>query len=76
MVNEDLKKPKKVYRAGLIHLNVWENSTQEGVMKSFSISRAYKDKNDNWQHTTSFKLSDLPKLKLLVEKAYEENMLN
>ena len=43
---------------------------------SFSIQRSYKDKEDNWQHTTNLRTQDLPKLQLLLNKAYEEQTLS
>lgn len=40
-------------------------------MKSVSLQRAYKDKNGNFQHTTSFKDNDIPKAVLALWKAYD-----
>jgi hypothetical protein len=75
MKEENKKKPVNSYKAGLINLNIWENETNEGKVKSITISRAYKDKEENWQHTSSLRISDLPKLMLLLNKAYEDNVI-
>ena len=72
----ETKKPQKTYRAGAISLNVWENAMGEEKMKSFSIQRAYKDKEENWQHTQSLRIMDLPKLMVLLEEAYKEQVIS
>ncbi len=69
-------KPIKVYKAGVITLNLWENETVEGKMKSFTFSRSYKDKEDNWQSTQSLRTSDLPKMKILIDEAYKDLVLS
>ena len=66
------KKPKKTYKAGTLSLSLWENENNT----SYSFQKAYKEDNsEEWKYTSSLSLSDLPKLKLLLEKAYEEGML-
>lgn len=67
-------KPLKIYKAGAISLSLWENETKDGNFKSFTLSRAYKDKDDNWQHTQSLKVADLPKLKVLLDQAYTDHI--
>ena len=39
--------------------------------KTISLQRRYKDKNDEWQSTTSLRVNDLPKATLVLQKAYE-----
>ncbi len=66
-------KPLKEYRAGLISLNLWENVSKEGEkFNSFTFKRLYKDKEEKWQTTQSLRISDLPKIKILVEEAYKD----
>lgn len=69
---EDKKKPTKTYRASLLNLSVWENENEEGVIHSFSFQKSYKDLDGEWKHTQSLGVSDLPKLRLLIEKAYSD----
>ncbi len=70
------KKPIKNYKAGTLTLSLWENKLEENKIISFSIQRSYKDKEDNWQHTSNLRTQDIPKLQLLLNKAYEEQILN
>lgn len=70
------KKPEVKFSAGGISAAVWVNvgQTNDGKPSEFrtiSLQRAYKDKKDQWQHTASFRLNDLPKAALVLTKAYE-----
>lgn len=70
-------KPTKIYKAGVISLNLWENETQDGnTMISFTLNRSYKDKDDKWQKTQNLRVSDLPKLKILLDEAYKDSIFN
>ncbi len=73
--NKNNKKPVKTYKVGLLNLSLWENELTEGKMKSFTFQRAYTDSKGVWQHTQSLGLSDLPKLRLLIEEAYKDQVL-
>ncbi len=69
-------KPEKKFSAGAISATVWANEAKnkQGEPVSYrtvSLQRAYKDKNDVWQHTNSFRVGDLPKATLVLQKAYE-----
>ena len=68
--------PEKKFTTGAISAAIWTNtgktkSGQEMGFKSISLQRSYKDKNDEWQHTSSLRLNDLPKATLVLSKAYE-----
>jgi hypothetical protein len=68
--------PEKRFSAGAVSVSVWKNEvknkTGEQVeFRTISLQRAYKDKEDKWQHTNSLRLNDLPKAVLLLNKAYE-----
>lgn len=70
------KKPIKTYKAGLLSVNVWENETVTGSMKSFSFQRGYKDeKNDEWKNTQSLRLRDLPVLAILLDEVYKDECI-
>jgi hypothetical protein len=71
----DIKKPVKSYKAGAISFNIWENEVGEDTFKSFTFQRAYKDKDDKWQHTQSLKVNDLPKLIALADEAYKDSIV-
>jgi hypothetical protein len=70
-----MEKGIKAFRAGSISATVWSNtgSSEKGEFefKTITIQKNYKDKNDVWQHTNSFTTGDLPKIRLLADKAYE-----
>jgi len=70
-----MNKPEKKFRAGAISATIWKNQNQKGT-KSFSyhtisLERAYKDQAGGWKTTASMRLADLPRAKLVLNKAYE-----
>jgi len=69
------QKTIKNYKVGLLTLSLWENELTEGKMKSFTFQRAYTDSKGEWQHTANLKISDLPKLRLLIDEAYKDQVL-
>jgi hypothetical protein len=59
---EKMQKPIKKYSAGAIHIAVWENQSTEGKQyNTVTLTRNYKDKNDQWKTSSSFKVNDIPK---------------
>ncbi len=70
------KGPEKKFRAGAIAATVWKNQAKnptngEGTYFTISVDRSFKDKDGKWQSNSSFRLSDLPKVSLVTQKAYE-----
>jgi len=70
------KKPEIKFKAGAISAAVWINSGQSKTgqkteFRTISLDRAYKDKQDQWQHTGSMRVNDLPRAALVLTKAYE-----
>ncbi len=69
--------PEKKFRAGAISATVWLNhgqSKKTGETTSYrtiSLQRGYKDKNDQWQNTNSFRVNDLPRGAVVLKQAYE-----
>jgi len=73
--------PEKKFRAGGVSATVWLNKGQKAngeqtEYKTISVERSYTDKNGNWQSTNSMRINDLPKARLVLEKAYEYVVLN
>ena len=70
---------EKQFSTGAIQATIWNNwkSSQLGNSNLFTISltRRYKDRQGNWKSTNNFSPTDLPKAKLVIEKAYEYLML-
>ncbi|MFH1589990.1 MAG: hypothetical protein ABIB43_05470 [archaeon] len=73
--------PEQKFRAGPIVATIWSNTNksktgEEIAYKTVSFERAYKDKNDEWQSTSSLRTNDLPKAILVLTKAYESMVLS
>lgn len=73
----EIAKPEKKFQAGAITATVWKNTKQnkEGETYdyfSISLQRTYKDKEGNWKNTGYFRLSDLPKAQLVINKVFED----
>ena len=58
------KKPIHEVRLGRIKAAIWENEGENGIRYNVSITRLYKNGDDEWKDSTSFGRDDLP----LVEK--------
>lgn len=67
--------PEKKFRAGGVVATVWKNEgKKDGKDYSFhtvGLERTYKDKNDEWQSTSTMRVNDLPKVALVATKAFE-----
>jgi len=57
-------KPIHEVRLGRIKAAIWENEAENGVRYNVTITRLYKNGNDEWKDSGSFGRDDLP----LVEK--------
>jgi len=71
--------PEKKFRAGAVCATVWKNhGVKDGQISEYStvtFERSYKDKEGNWQTTTTLRVNDLPKAAVVLQKAYEELVL-
>jgi hypothetical protein len=73
--------PAESFRFGAVRVAVWNRtqSTRDGrsiTMPKIVLDRCYKDANDNWQHTQSLDVNDVPKAILALTKAYEYALEN
>ncbi len=67
-----MSSPIKKFSVGGVQVAVWENQSKEGnQFYTVSLDRRYKDKDDEWKSSNSFKKNDLPKAVLALQKAYE-----
>jgi len=71
-----MNKLEKKFSTGAISAVVWSNEGKDSEgkpteFKTISIDRRYQDKEGNWQSTSSMRASDLPKVMLVANKAYE-----
>ena len=69
-----MRKPEKKFSCGPILASIWSKTkTVEGEkvkFNSITINKAYKDGED-WKHTNSFNIEDLPKVALVANEAYK-----
>ena len=70
--------PLKEFRAGAVRASVWRREVPTSdnartiVQHSVRIQKRYRDaKNGEWKDTEYYFQNDLPKLALVVRKAYE-----
>lgn len=76
-INQTGNQPEIKFRAGAISATIWLNQGQNqktgetSNFRTISLQRGYKDKNDQWQNTNTFRLNDLPRAALVLTKAYE-----
>ncbi len=79
---ETKKGPVKKFRAGAVSATVWNNPGKEfdgkeaATYSTISLERSYKDKDGAWKTTNSLRINDLPKVAVVVNKAYEFLVLN
>ena len=67
-----MSSPIKKFSVGGVQLAVWQNEGKEGnQFYTVSLDRRYKDKDDEWKSSNSYKKNDLPKAILALQKAYE-----
>jgi len=70
-------KPVHKFQAGQVSVALWENTmtTKNGdevpVLKA-TLQRRYKDKEGNWQTSTSFSRNELPLAIYCLSKAFQK----
>ncbi len=80
MSEQAAQRPVKEFRAGCIRAAIWRNeSDRDGrtvVRHSVTLNKRYRDSNTGeWADSKSFFPDDLPRLRLLLDKAYEHIVL-
>ncbi|RLE39225.1 hypothetical protein DRJ17_01745 [Candidatus Woesearchaeota archaeon] len=75
------KLPEKKFRAGVISATIWENTSvnkagQPVTYKTVSFDRRYLDKDNKWQSTNNLRAMDIPKARIVLQKAYEYLVLS
>lgn len=68
--------PEKKFVAGAVSATIWKNTAESKIGKeisfeTISISRNFKNDKGEWKSTNSFRLNDLPKATVVLNKAYE-----
>lgn len=81
-INRPAEEPKKKLpvlkvKAGNVETSLWENISPaskdraEQKYYNFEFKRSYKDKEGNWQDTTSFTKHDIVKIEVCLNKVKE-----
>jgi len=68
--------PEKKFSTGAVTATVWQNqgkgrNNETVSYRTVSLQRRYKDRNGVWQTANSFRVNDLPKASLVLQKAFE-----
>ncbi len=75
-----MAQPEKRFKVGACTASIFVNEVSTGngktTMKNVSLQKAYKDKDGQFQHSTSFRANDIPKAILALSKAYEYLVLD
>ena len=70
-----MAEPERRFKIGACTASVFANqvNTEQGptTLRSVSLQRTYQDKEENFQHTTSFNANDIPKAIFALIKAYD-----
>ena len=69
MAEEKKQAPVKKYRAGGVSASIWKNKGEERDFLNVSFEKSYKDKDGNWQTSTSYNNADLANLCLVTDEA-------
>ena len=70
-----MSKPKEVIRVGAVNVSIFENTVMKDG-KVLTIPKVvfqvrYKDKQGQWQSTSSLSVNDIPKAINALQKAYQ-----
>lgn len=73
-------KPEYKASTGAIQATIWNNETinEQGEVvtyKSIKLQKSYKDGNDWKTQNISLNIDQIPKVKLVLDKVYQELML-
>lgn len=70
MASNTKARPVHEVRMGRVKAAIWENETQNGARHNVTVSRIYKDADDQWRDSTSFGREDLPLVAKVVDQAH------
>lgn len=73
MATKQAKKPARPtqeFRLGRIRAAIWANESEAGVRHNVTVSRLYKDDDDQWKDSTSFGRDDLPLVAKVLDRCH------
>ena len=68
--SETKTRPVHEVRLGRIKAAIWENETQNGARHNVTVTRIYRDADDQWRDSASFGRDDLPLVAKVVDRAH------
>ena len=72
MENEKVK-PIKTIKNGNLKISIWKHKTEESEFVNCSVSKSWKNKNDEWENQSVFlNLDDLMKIKQMIPQTINE----
>jgi hypothetical protein len=63
-------RPVHEIRHRSVRATIWRNQTTGGVMYNVTVSRSYRDDNNEWHDTNSFAFTDLMNLAKALSDAH------
>lgn len=67
---ENGNRPEHKVRYGRVEVAIWKRESGENTWHTFTISRSYRDKDQQWQRSSSLDEEDLLPAAQAVEEAY------
>ncbi|MEO5913316.1 MAG: hypothetical protein ABIS50_03715 [Luteolibacter sp.] len=68
--------PIQEFRVGGIKAAVWENENDKGKYFTVTFVRSYRDSHGDWRETNILMPDHLPRLALVINKAYDFIMMS
>ena len=63
------RKPIDKFHDGSVHVSIWENAGPKGAFRTASFELRYRDKQEQWQTSHSYSVSDLKHLEAAAKEA-------
>jgi hypothetical protein len=64
------KRPEHKIRYGRVEVAIWKRESGENTWHAFTVSRSYRDKDQQWQRSNSLDEEDLLPAAKALEEAY------
>lgn len=58
--NTSTQKPAAEVKSGAVVGTIWKNDGPQGPFHTITVSRFYKDRENNWQRTKTLRPKDMP----------------
>jgi hypothetical protein len=74
-MSQQNNKPVKDFKAGHCQASIWRQETEKNgqtvIRHSIKLQKQFKNDKGEWQSTDYFFPEDLPKIELVIRKAFE-----